>query len=118
MCDVTYWVMSSKRRMRLKVVGKNVTSIRLGFTVLGLIVKVSFILRLFWEPDGYHRRNHSTEVGDHHGEHGARAYDGSLRAWPSVGSRLKALVRGQNPLKLKTFRHSQMKFLLEILSTF
>jgi hypothetical protein len=48
--------------MRLKVVGKNVTSIRLGFTVLGLIVKVSFILRLFWDLDGYHRHNHSTEV--------------------------------------------------------
>ena len=42
----------------------------------------------------------------HHGEYGARAYNGGLEAEPPSGSRDKAPgqeVRGRSPLKLKAF---------------
>jgi len=45
-------------------------------------------------------------LGGHHGECGARAYNGGLGAEPPVGSRAEPLVtgcRGQSPLKLKAF---------------
>jgi len=41
--------------------------------------------------------------GGHHGECGARAYNGGLGAEPPAGSRGRALVRGAKPLKLKAF---------------
>ena len=44
--------------------------------------------------------------GGHHGECGARAYNGGLGAEPPPGSRAEPLVRGsggRSPLKLKAF---------------
>jgi len=45
-------------------------------------------------------------VGGHHGEWGARAYNGGLGAQPPAGSRAEPPVRGpggEAPLKLKAF---------------
>ena len=42
-------------------------------------------------------------LGGHHGECGARAYDGGLGAEPPAGARGRAPGQGAKPLKLKAF---------------
>ena len=60
------------------------------------------------EPDTLsrcnHRRRKGSVVGRHHGECGARAYNGGLGAEPPAGSRGRAPGQGgEAPLKLKAF---------------
>jgi len=53
-----------------------------------------------------HRRWKGSMIGGHHGEFGARAYNGGLGAEPPAGSRGRARgqgVRVRSPLKLKAF---------------
>jgi len=59
--------------------------------------------RIFFPGDG-HRRRKGSVIGGHHGECGARAYNGGLGAEPPAGSKDRAHgQRKRNPLKLKAF---------------
>ena len=54
---------------------------------------------------GGHRRRKGSVVGGHHGECGARAYNGGLGAEPPAGSRGRAPSQGVRGLRWKHFGH-------------
>jgi len=62
--------------------------------------KVLYLLRCSPSIAHSHRRRKGSVVGGHHGECGARAYNGGLGAEPLAGSRVRAPgqgVRGRSP---------------------
>jgi len=66
--------------------------------------KVLYLLRCSPSIAHSHRRRKGSVVGVHHGECGARAYNGGLGAEPPAGSRGRAPGQGvRGPLKLKAF---------------